>query len=80
MNLSFEDTNKIASALGANCCHQGADVHLFLAQFALEDGDERAAREHALKAHQLATCDGPPDYTYKVAYEEAEALLAKATR
>jgi len=25
MNLSFPSTNKIASALGANCCHQGAD-------------------------------------------------------
>ena len=26
-------------------------------------------------ARQLAACDGPPDYTYKVAYEEAGALL-----
>ena len=25
----------------------------------------------------LATCDGPPDYTYKVAYDEAGALLAR---
>ena len=25
----------------------------------------------------LAICDGPPDCTYKVAYEEAGALLAK---
>jgi hypothetical protein len=25
----------------------------------------------------VATCDGPPDYTYKVAYDEAGALLAE---
>jgi hypothetical protein len=56
---------------------QGADVHLFLAQRALEVGDRRAARGHAQAARQLATCDGPPDYTYKVAYDEAGALLAR---
>jgi hypothetical protein len=28
---------------------------------------------------RLATCDGPPDYTYKVAYEEAGALLEELT-
>jgi tetratricopeptide (TPR) repeat protein len=54
---------------------QGADVHLFLAQMALEDGDEEAALEHAREARRLAACDGPPDYTYKVAYDEAGALL-----
>jgi tetratricopeptide (TPR) repeat protein len=56
---------------------QGADVHLFLAQMALEDGDELKALQHAQKARELATCDGPPDYTYIVAYEEAGALLAR---
>jgi tetratricopeptide (TPR) repeat protein len=56
---------------------QGADVHLFLARVALEDGDRQKALEHAQKAHQLATCDGPPDYTYQVAYDEAGALLAE---
>jgi len=56
---------------------QGADVHLFLAQMALEAGDRRAALGHAQEARRLATCDGPPDYVYKVAYEEAEALLAQ---
>ncbi len=53
---------------------QGADVHLFLAQMALEGGDEETALEHAREARRLATCDGPPDYTYKVAYDEAGAL------
>jgi len=24
---------------------------------------------------RLATCDGPPDYTYRVAYDEARAWL-----
>ena len=56
---------------------QGADVHLFLAQMALEAGDKRTALGHAKQAYRLATCDGPPDYVYKVAYEEAGALLAQ---
>jgi tetratricopeptide (TPR) repeat protein len=56
---------------------QGADVHLFLAEMALEAGDKRAALGHAQEARRLATCDGPPDYVYKVAYEEAGALLAQ---
>ena len=54
---------------------QGADVHLFLAQRALKDGDNATALTHAREARRLATCDGPPDYTYKVAYDEAGALL-----
>jgi hypothetical protein len=56
---------------------QGADVCLFLAQMALEAGDRRAAQAYARQAQRLATCDGPPDYTYKVVYEEAGALLAR---
>jgi tetratricopeptide (TPR) repeat protein len=56
---------------------QGADVHLFLAQMALEDGEKETALFHAREARRLATCDGPPDYTYKVAYDEAGALLAQ---
>jgi tetratricopeptide (TPR) repeat protein len=65
---------------------QGADVNLFLAELALtlpspdygsptgvlREGKARAYAETALK---LATCDGPP-YYYKVAYEEAERMLA----
>ena len=54
---------------------QGADVHLFLARIALDAGDRATALGHAGQAHQLATCDGPPDYTYKVAYDESAALL-----
>lgn len=54
---------------------QGADVHLFLAQLALANGDREKALFHATQARQLATCDGPPNYTYKVAYEEAGVLL-----
>jgi hypothetical protein len=33
--------------------------------------------DHARLARQLAACDGPPDYTYKVAYEEAGALVER---
>jgi tetratricopeptide (TPR) repeat protein len=56
---------------------QGADVRLFLAQLALDAGDRTAALEHARLARQLATCDGPPDTTYKVAYEEAGAMVGR---
>jgi tetratricopeptide (TPR) repeat protein len=54
---------------------QGADAHLDLAKLALARGDKARAQEHASEARRLATCDGPPDYTYKVAYDEAGALL-----
>ena len=56
---------------------QGADVHLFLAEIEIERGDRERALAHAREARRLATCDGPPDYTYKVAYDEAGALLEK---
>ncbi|HSM81411.1 MAG TPA: tetratricopeptide repeat protein, partial [Nodosilinea sp.] len=55
---------------------QGADVHLFLAQQALAQGDRAQALTHAQAAHQLATCDGG-DHVYRVAYDEATALLAQ---
>jgi tetratricopeptide (TPR) repeat protein len=54
---------------------QGAEVNLFLAQYALEqEKDKVKAKVYAEEAKKLATCDGPP-YYYKVAYEEAERLL-----
>ncbi len=56
---------------------QGADAHLELAKLALACGDKPTALEHARQARKLATCDGPPDYTYKAAYDEAGALLDK---
>ena len=56
---------------------QGADVHLFLAEIEIERGDRERTLAHAQAARRLATCDGPPDYTYKVAYDEAGALLAQ---
>ena len=54
---------------------QGADAHLELARLALARGDKTTAREHAEESHRLATCDGPPDYTYHAAYVESAALL-----
>jgi tetratricopeptide (TPR) repeat protein len=54
---------------------QGADAHLELAKLALARGDKSTARHHATEARRLATCDGPPDYTYKAAYDEAGGLL-----
>ena len=56
---------------------QGADGYLFLAEIEMERGDREKALAHTREARQLATCDGPHDYTYKVAYDEAGALLAK---
>ncbi|MEM9092024.1 MAG: TIR domain-containing protein [Cyanobacteria bacterium P01_F01_bin.53] len=53
---------------------QSADIHLFLAEHALAEGDRAKAKEHASEALRLATCDGG-DYTYKVAYDEAQAML-----
>jgi len=51
------------------------DVNLFLAQYALEQEQDKArAKEYAETALKLVYCDGPP-YYYKVAYEEAERLL-----
>ncbi len=56
---------------------QGADVNLFLAQYALEQEKDKAkAKSYAEEALKLATCDGPP-YYYKVAYEEAERMLER---
>ena len=52
-------------------------MHLFLAEMALEREDGETALAHAQQARQLATCDDPPDYTYRVAYDEATALLAR---
>ncbi len=55
---------------------QGADIKLFLAQQALAAGEPRLARQFAQQAQELALCaDGPPHH-YKVAYDQAEALLA----
>lgn len=56
---------------------QGADVQLLLARLAQDAGDGAAMRSHAGEALRLATCDGPPEYTYKVAYDEARALLGE---
>lgn len=54
---------------------QGADVNLFLAQYALEqEKDKVKSKQYAETALKLATCDGPP-YYYKVAYKEAERFL-----
>jgi tetratricopeptide (TPR) repeat protein len=56
---------------------QGADVNLFLAQYALEqEKDNDEAKQYAETALKLAYCDGPP-YYYKVAYEEAERFLVQ---
>jgi tetratricopeptide (TPR) repeat protein len=55
---------------------KGADGHLFLAQQTLEAGDHPQALAHAQIARQLATCDGG-DYIYRVAYDEAGALLTQ---
>lgn len=54
---------------------QGADAHLELARIALVNNDKVTAKHHAQQAEKLAYCEGPPDYTYKAAYDEALVLL-----
>lgn len=54
---------------------QGADARIELARLALSRGDRAAAIEHAEEARLLATCDGPPDFTYAAAYAESSALV-----
>ncbi len=68
-----------ASGIAERCGYvlQGADAHLLLAAVDRDAGDHASSCEHALEAKRLATCDGPPDYTYKVAYDEAVAMLAE---
>ena len=46
-----------------------------LAKLALARGEKATAKEHARKARDLTTCDGPRDYTHKAAYDEVGALL-----
>ncbi len=62
---------------------QGADVNLFLAtleesreQRGENSGGKERVRKYAEEAMRLAYCDGPP-YYYKVAYEEAVAMLKR---
>lgn len=67
-----------ARHIAARCGYvlQGADAHLELAKPHLST-DRPATRHHAEEALRLATCDGPPDYTYHAAYQEALGLLAQ---
>ena len=58
---------------------QGADAHLELAKLAQTRDDNDAAKDHAQEARDLASCDGPPDYMYKAAYEEAVGMLGQLT-
>jgi tetratricopeptide (TPR) repeat protein len=78
----FKDAQEKASealAITERCGYvlQGADVNLFLAQYALEqEKNKTRAKQYAEQALKLATCDGPP-YYYKVAYEEAERMIER---
>lgn len=54
-----------------------ADIHNFLAQLALDEGNKARAREHAQKGYDYAWCDGPP-FSYAVALAEAERLLKES--
>ena len=81
---AMDEARRLASealAIAERCGYvlQGADAHLVLAQLAQAKGDSSDLRHHAAQAQRLASCDGPPDYTYKVAYDEATALLAMCT-
>lgn len=49
----------------------------YLADAWAAQGDNQQALAHAQAMRRLATCDGPPDHTYKVAYDESGALPAR---
>jgi hypothetical protein len=53
-----------------------ADARLVLAQIAQQAGNAAEARQQAEAARQLASCNDLPDHCYRVAYDEASALLA----
>jgi len=53
-----------------------ADIHNFLAETALGEGDKATALKHAEIAKERAWCDGPP-YCYRKALDQAEQMLAK---
>jgi tetratricopeptide (TPR) repeat protein len=79
---NYEEAKSLANealTIAERCGYvlQGADVNLFLAQYALEQEKNKVkAKEYAEIALKLAYCDGPP-YYYKVAYKEAERMLEK---
>ncbi len=56
-----------------------ADIHNFLAQVVLEQGDREDAAKHAETAEERALCDGPP-HCYKPALDEAERLLSEISK
>ena len=51
-----------------------AEIRNFLARLSLDNGDRKAAKEHAEIAAERAWCDGPP-YCYQPALTEAQMLL-----
>ena len=51
-----------------------AGIHNFLAQLALDTGQQEEAGRLAQQAHDYAMCDGPP-YAYQPALDEANRLL-----
>jgi tetratricopeptide (TPR) repeat protein len=53
-----------------------ADARLVLARLAQQAGNAAEARQQAEAARQLASCNDLPDHCYRVAYDEASALLA----
>ena len=82
-DVQAEQLAREALGIAERCGYvlQQADAHLELAKVYLRgkaNGKDLAglARYHAERARDCAFCDGPPDYTYKVAYDEAVALLA----
>ena len=67
----------LATALRGEYALYAADAQLILARLARMRGDTAKATDHAKEALRFATCGGPPDFTYKSAYDEAMALLAE---
>ena len=52
-----------------------ADIYNFMAEWKYQEGKYPEACENAKIAKELAWCDGPDHYSYKIALSKAERLL-----
>jgi tetratricopeptide (TPR) repeat protein len=76
--LQGADVHLLLAGMYAGLDHEGHESgHETHEMGALDHETHEKVLAHARAARRLATCDGPPDYTYRVAYEEAGQLLTR---
>jgi tetratricopeptide (TPR) repeat protein len=69
--------NALRAAERIDFVKQSADAHLILAQIERATGHRDIARKHTYEALKFASCNNAPHHVYKVAYEEAKAMLSR---